>query len=113
MYDTVKIGDREVPMLAMASSAVYYRRVFGRDPLQTQVDLESTGQRVAFYGEMGYIMAMMAEAKGDRDKLRKLNEDGYIEWLDQFSATDYNLAIPDIAAIYEGQQKPSSKPKNE
>ena len=113
MYSTVKIGEKEVPMLAMASSAVYYKRVFGRDPIQTQVDNESNGQRVAFYAEMGFIMAMMAEANGNRDKLRKLNEDMYVEWLDQFSASDYNHAIVDIAQVYEAQQKPTSKGKNQ
>lgn len=113
MYSIVKIGEKEVPMLAMASSAVYYKRVFGRDPIQTQVDNESNGQRVAFYAEMGFIMAMMAEANGNRDKLRKLNEDMYVEWLDQFSASDYNQAIVDIAQVYEAQQKPTSKGKNQ
>lgn len=113
MYSIVKIGDKEVPMLAMASSAVYYKRVFGRDPIQMQVDNESNGQRVAFYAEMGYIMAMMAEANRDRDKLRKINMDTYIEWLDQFAAFDYNQAIVQIAQVYEAQQKPTSKGKNQ
>ena len=34
MFKVVKIGDKEVPMMAMASTDIYYKRVFGEDPLK-------------------------------------------------------------------------------
>lgn len=111
MFREVKIGEREVPMLAMASANIYYKRVFGRDAIVVQADAATDGQRIAFYGEMGFIMAKMAEAQGDRKALLALNEEKYIEWLEQFDASDYNKAIADIAMVYEGQQAPDSTAK--
>lgn len=113
MFNVVKIGSKDVPMLAMASTNIYYKRVFGRDSIVTQSDVQSDGERIAFYGEMGYIMAMMAEANGDKTKLNALSFDGYIDWLDQFEAADYNRAIVDIAMVYEGQNKATSKEKKD
>lgn len=111
MYSVVKIGDKEVPMLAMASAGVYYRHCFGRDAIMTQADATTPGQRLAFYGEMGYIMAMMAAAQGDRKKLLALNEETYIEWLEQFDAFDYNSAIAEIAMVYEKQNTTTVREK--
>lgn len=113
MFNIVKIGEKEVPMLAMASAAIYYKRVFGRDAIVVQADAKTDGELIAFYGEMGYIMAMMAKYRDDRAKLLEINFDSYIEWLDNFSSSDYNEAIVAIAQIYEGQNKVSSKEKKE
>lgn len=114
MFNIVKIGEKEVPMLAMASAAIYYKRVFGRDAIVVQADAKTDGELIAFYGEMGYIMAMMAKySSDDRAKLLEMNFDSYIEWLDNFSSSDYNEAIVAIAQIYEGQNKVSSKEKKE
>lgn len=113
MYNVVKIGDKDVPMLAMASANIYYKRVFGRDAIILQADAQSDGERIAFYGEMGYIMAAMAEAKGDKAKLSAMSFDGYIDWLSQFDNGDYTNAIYEIAKTYEGQTKPTSKAKKE
>lgn len=111
MYKDVKIGDKTVPMLAMASANIYYRHTFGKDAIVVQADATTVGQRLAFYSEMGYIMAMMAEAKGDRGKMMSLNEDSYVEWLDQFEAFDYTAALADIASVYEKQKLTTSKEK--
>lgn len=113
MFDVVKIGDREVPMLAMASADIYYKRVFGRDAIQTQSNAQNEGETIQFYADMGYVMAMMAEAAGDKAKLNAMNFDGYVDWLGQFTAADYHSAIVDIAKVYEGQNKPTSKAKKE
>lgn len=113
MFNVVKIGDTDVPMLAMASTDIYYKRVFGRDAIAAQADSKSDGELISFYGEMGFIMAQMAAANGDRAKLNALNFDSYVEWLDSFAVSDYHAAITDIAKIYEGQKKATSNPKKE
>lgn len=113
MFNVIKIGEKEVPMLAMASAAIYYKRVFGRDAIITQADAKTDGETIAFYSEMGYIMAMMAKYSDNRAKLNEINLDSYIDWLDQFEASDYNEAIIEIAKIYEGQNKVTSKEKKE
>lgn len=112
MFREVKIGDKTVPMLALASANIYYKRVFGKDALVLQANAETTGERIAFYGEMGFIMAKMAEAQGDRAKLLNLGEEQYIEWLEGFDTGAYNAAIKDMAELYEGQQVTKSKSKN-
>lgn len=115
MFREIKIGEKNVPMLAMASAVVYYKRVFGKDAIATQyemADKDLTGEMLSFYAEMGFIMAKMAEANGDRAKLLALNYESYIEWLDQFETRDYHGAIPSIMALYEGQNAPDSKAKN-
>lgn len=113
MFREVKIGDKSVPMLAMASANIYYKRVFGRDAIVAQADAATDGERIAFYGEMGFIMAQMAKAKGDRKALLALNEERYIEWLEQFDASAYNAAIAKIAMVYEGQLSTDSEAKKE
>lgn len=113
MYSVIKIGDKDVPLLAMASASVYYKRVFGRDAIVAQSDAKTDGETISFYGEMGYIMAAMAEAQGDRAKLNAMSFDKYVEWLDQFESADYNMAILEIAKVYEGQNKTTSESKKE
>ena len=86
MYNTVKIGERMVPMMAMASCDVYYRNIFHEDAikLQTKKDLDE-GDLVNFVMRMGFVMAKFAELK-DRKEMNKLNE-----------------ALGDVRLTYEGQ----------
>ena len=102
MYNIVKIGDKEVPMLSMASVDIYYRSIFHRDALKTQVEANNEADSVNFVLEMAFVMAKFAELK-DRKEMLKLNEDSYIEWLDQFERIDLINALPDAQRTYEGQ----------
>ena len=103
MYNTVKIGERMVPMMAMASCDVYYRNIFHEDAikLQTKKDLDE-GDLVNFIMKMGFVMAKFAELK-DRKEMNKLNEDNYLDWLDQFDRAKYLSALGDVRLTYEGQ----------
>ena len=58
MYRVVKIGETDVPMLALASVDVYYKRMFKEDPLSIMTSKnadEGEKTRIAF--GMGFIMA--------------------------------------------------------
>ena len=103
MYQNVKIGNREVPMMAMASVDVYYRQIFKQDPIKLQAgkDLDA-GDLINFIERMGFVMAKFAELK-DRKEMLKLTEDNFLDWLDQFSRVDYMNALGDIRMTYEGQ----------
>ena len=103
MYNTVKIGERMVPMMAMASCDVYYRNIFHEDAikLQTKKDLDE-GDLVNFIMKMGFVMAKFAELK-DRKEMNKLNEENYLDWLDQFDRAEYLSALGDVRLTYEGQ----------
>ena len=59
MYKVVKIGDKEVPMLAMASSGIYYKRLFGEDPLKV-VTAQNDGDSTTLRFLMGFILAKQA-----------------------------------------------------
>lgn len=103
MFNNVKIGERMVPMMAMASCDVYYRNIFHEDAikLQTKKDLDE-GDLVNFIMKMGFVMAKFAEVK-DRKEMNKLNEDSYLDWLDQFDRAEYLSALGDVRLTYEGQ----------
>ena len=109
MYEVVKIGDREVPMLAMASVDVYYRNIFHEDPVKAQLS-QDEGALVDCMMKMGFVMAKFAETH-DRKEMNKLNEDSYLDWLDEFYRGDYLEALPEIRAVYENQKAPTSAEK--
>lgn len=113
MYKSVKIGEKDVPMLAMASVNVYYKRVFGVDPIVEQGNGMGRGEAVNFALQMGFIMAMMAEKNCKRADMLKLNEDAYLDWLDGFDNGDLIDAIQDIITVYNGQNKTKSREKKE
>lgn len=111
MYNVVKIGEKEIPMLAMASCDVYYRQIFHEDAikLQSKKDFDE-GDLINFIQRMGFVMAKFAELK-DRKEMAKLTEEQFLDWLDQFDRVEYLNALPDIRLTYEGQQIPASDAK--
>lgn len=114
MYGVVKIGDRDVPMLSMASTNVYYKRVFGEDPILLQADKDMTaGEGVNFAQQMAFIMAKQAEAGSDRKKMLQLNEESYLEWLDQFDGVDLENALEESMGVYRKDMRASSAEKKD
>ena len=61
---------------------------------------------------MGFIMAKFAELRSRKEML-KLNEDAYLEWLDQFTRAEYLDALTDIMSVYNGSRVETSAPKKE
>lgn len=102
MYNLIRIGDKEVPMLSMASVDLYYRNIFHEDAIKLQTKEQDEGDLINFISRMAFVMAKFAELK-DRKEMNKLNEDMFIEWLDEFERSDFFNALPDIRATYEGQ----------
>lgn len=111
MYNVVKIGDKDVPMMAMASVDVYYRNIFHEDAikLQTNKDLDEA-DLINFVMRMGFVMAKFAELKS-RKEMNQLNEDTFLDWLDQFDRSAYLEALGDIRMTYEGQAVTTSDAK--
>lgn len=110
MFNKVKIGDKEVPMMSMASTDVYYRQIFHQDPVLLQAGEMSEGEAIILFMQLGFVMAKYAELL-DRKKVLALNEDDYLEWLDQFERADYYNALGDVRATYEGQSVTTSDAK--
>ena len=107
MYNVIKVGEKEVPMLAMASTDLYYKRIFREDAIKMQAKEMDEGDLINFVMKVGFVMAKQAE-KAD---MKTLNEDSFIEWMDGFDRTDYINSLPDIRLTYEGQKVPSSDEK--
>ena len=111
MYNIVKIGDKDVPMLSMASVDLYYRNIFHEDAVKLQASGNfDEGDLVNFCSRMAFVMAKFAELK-DRKEMNKLNEDMFIAWLDQFERADFLNALLDVRLTYEGQAVTSSDSK--
>ena len=102
MYNVIRIGAAEVPMLSMASVDVYYRHIFHEDPLKIQTQAQGADEAIGFYYRMGFVMAKYAELR-DRKEMLKLNEDSYIAWLDRFDRLELMTALGGIQATYDGQ----------
>ena len=110
MYNVIKIGEKDVPMLSMASVDIYYRNVFHEDPLIEQTKLEEAGDAIWFNMRMGFIMAEFAERKS-REKMRELTEDDFVAWMDNFDRLDLMNALADIQRTYNGQAVTNSDAK--
>lgn len=110
MYNKVKIGEKEVPMLSMASVDLYYRNIFGEDPVALQTKGIDEGDMINFVLRMGFVMAKFAELK-DRKEMLKLNEGDFLDWLDQFERGDMFAALPDFQKTYEGQMLTAAEAK--
>ena len=111
MYNIVKIGEKSVPMLSMASCDIYYRNIFHEDAVKLQSSSTfDEGDLISFLSKMGFVMAKFAELK-DRKEMLKLNEDAFIDWLDGFDRADFYNALVDIRLTYEGQSITESDAK--
>lgn len=108
MYGRIKAGEHEIEMLADAASIYHYRKVFQEDFLKlTQAGEDNTD----VFQKMGYIMAMQAKYKDNRNELQKLNFDSFISWLSDFEPLDLILATEQIMNIYYQQTVTTSKAK--
>ena len=109
MKGTVKIGSKEVGMVANAASPYIYKQVFHEDFLKK---LQEKDPETDIFQKMGYIMAKQDELENLSD-LMKLTEEGFFEWLLQFESMDVIYATDEIANIYLAQKESTSVPKKE
>ena len=114
MYREITIGDKTVPMLSMASVDLYYKNVFGEDPIKLQTKEMDAGDMINFTIRMGFIMAEFAKRK-ERKEMMKLNEEAFYDWMDQFSREDLCDIdkLTEIHDVYEGNTVSTSESKKE
>ena len=114
MRGKVKIGDKDVEMLANAASPILFKMVFHQDWFKTMSGFqndESGIEGIESLEQMGFIMAMQATKKNS--ELTNMTADDYLNWLMQFESEALMIAVADIAAIYRGQETTSSQSKKE
>lgn len=110
---------RKVSMLANAMTAVRYRQVFKQDLMREfgtmmkadgMTDAEATeflGEKIEIFQRLAYVMNSSAMKKD----MSKLSIEDYYEWLEPFDAMTFYENGQEIAGVYMGQRKASSKSK--
>ena len=112
MYREIKIGEMSIPMLANGATPIRYRMVFGKDIMsefnQSQDDVVKASSSLS---ELAFIMAKAAEAFNEKKAMTTLNQESYVEWLEQFEPLDLVLAAEDIVNLYMGNGETLSEAK--
>lgn len=105
MRGTVRIGDKDVEMVANGATPFIYKRVFRRDFLQT-----TQTEDMCVYTELAFVMTMQA-VKPMSELLKNLTVDDFYTWVEGFEAMDILNKAAEIFALYQGQANPSSTSK--
>lgn len=112
MFKNVEIGGITVPMLANGATPIRYRHVFHKDIItEFQQAQDDYSKVVNSMPELAFIMAMQAKAQDGAIDLNLLNEDKYLEWVEQFGAMDLPMASEQIINLYLGNNATSSESK--
>ena len=112
MFKKIEVGGITVPMLANGATPIRYKHVFHKDIItEFQQAQEDYSKVVNSIPELAFIMAMQAMAQDGGVALNLLNEDAYLEWVEQFGAMDLPIAAEQIINLYLGNNATSSEPK--
>lgn len=115
MLTTVKIGEKDLNLLANAATPIRYKMIFGEDLMvvfnQIQSSKRDTGELLDVTAQLAYIMNRQAEC--DKAELSRLSKDTYLEWLEDFGPMDFVNASEAIINTYLNQGTSSSAPKKE
>ena len=109
MFKTIKVGEKEVPMLANAATPIRFRQVFGKNLLQYFMGQASNDELAAVTGELAYILARAGEGAD----MNRLNIDDYIEWLEGFEAAAWidPEVVQQVLGLYYGNMDGLSSAK--
>ena len=114
MNKVITVGEKEVNLLANAATPIRYKMVFGEDVMvafnQITNEKRDSGEILDIVSQLAYIMN--AQAIMNRDELKKLNRETFIEWLEDFGAMDFVNASEEIINTYLEQSGTESKSKN-
>ena len=112
MFKNIEVGGITVPMLANGATPIRYRHVFHKDIItEFQQAQEDYSKVVNSMPELAFIMAMQAKAQNGEVDLNLMNENTYLEWVEQFGAMDLPMASEQIINLYLGNNATSSEPK--
>ena len=111
MRGTVKIGERDVDMLANAASPFIYKKIFHKDFLMTvgtnYVDADGkqkTDVDTNAITEMAFVMHMQTE-KTFKEMLDAVTVEDFVAWISEFEPLDFAMAMTEIMGLYYQQQK--------
>ena len=114
---TAEGRERTVGLLAHAAIPIRYRNTFHKDLMvdvarfmnsEDGLNTDNISGVTDMIPQLAYIMAMAAEKRD----MSKLNEETFIDWLEDFSAESFTDASGDILSVYFGTLENKSTPKN-
>lgn len=108
MKGTVKIGNKNVDMVANALTPVLYKKIFRKDFL---VESQKKDMDLTIFQELAFVMASQAQIVSAKQLMTELNVESYYSWLEEFEAMEIMEAVNDIFALYHSQTKVSSTSK--
>lgn len=114
----VKIGKKDVDLVANAATPVIYERVFKQDLLKQIQGLEN-GENIALVKQCAFIMAEQAKT-GNIVDLSKIGDAQYLDFLCGFGAIDFENSVEEIMGVFTGdaenadaESKKNSEPQPE
>lgn len=112
MFKEISIGGIKIPMLANAATPLRYKHLFHKDIIKEFQEASGDVSKVTdSMPELAFIMAMAAEAKDGKVDMNLLNEEKFMDWLEQFDPLDLPMASEEIVNLYMGNNITSSEPK--
>lgn len=112
MFKVITIGELQVPMIANAATALRYKLIFGKDLIEAFQNTEDDASKAMIsIPELAFIMAKAAEAKEGKADMNRLNQEIYLEWLEQFDPMDIPLSAEEILSLYAGNAMSEIEPK--
>ena len=107
MFKTLNIDGKEIEFAANAATPFRYRQVFHKDLLSILGNEEKAQtEGVEAVTELAYIMAKQAE----KTDMTKLNENGFLEWLEGFGSMAFVNAAEDILSVYMESTETTATP---
>lgn len=107
MFNHVMIGDKEVEMVANAATPFRFKQIFHEDFLQLTSTQNNDGAAAGIIIQLAYVMAMQAAGKD----MKKLNEETFMAWLEEFEPNAMVEALGDVMDVYSGTAKTAASPK--
>lgn len=112
MFKKLKIGKITVPMLANGATPIRYKNIFHKDVITEFEGAKNDSAKVTnSMPELAFVMAMQAQAKEGKVDLNLIDQEMYIEWLEQFDPMDLPFASDAILDVYMGNNATSSEAK--
>ena len=107
MFKTLNIDGKEIEFAANAATPFRYRQVFHKDLLSILGNEEKAQtEGVEAVTELAYIMAKQAE----KTDMTKLNENGFLEWLEDFGSMAFVNAAEEILSVYMESTETTATP---
>lgn len=107
MRRTIKLGEKDVEMVANAMTPVIYKRVFHKDFL---TESQKKDADLNIFQELGFVMARQATVS-TREIMEETTLEQYYEWLEGFEAMDIIKSVNDIFEVYSAQNVSTSVSK--